>query len=218
MKFNHIELGKEVPSLKQLNEDGTRYYVTPEGNKYPSVTTILSSHNKKAIMEWRNRVGHEKAQKITTQASVRGTRFHKLCEDYLNNEDIEFKTPLEQEVFNEFKPILHNIDNIYAQELRMYSDHLRAAGTVDCVGEYQGHLAIIDFKTSSKPKKEEWIENYFMQCAAYAVMFEERFDIPVNNLVVLISVNDNKPQIFVKKRDEYIEKFLEYRDLNEEKA
>jgi len=215
VKFTHLELDKEVPSLKQINEDGTRYYVTPEGNKYPSVTTILSHHNKKSIMEWRNRIGHEKAQKITTQASVRGTRIHKICEDYLNNEEIEYKTPLEREQFETFKPIIHNIDNIYAQELRMYSDHLRAAGTVDCVGEFMGKLSIIDFKTSSKPKKKEWIDNYFMQCAAYAVMFEERFNIPISNLAVLISVQDSTPQIFIEKRDNFINRFLEYRDLNE---
>jgi genome maintenance exonuclease 1 len=213
--FCHVKLDREVPKLKQLNENGTRYYVTPEGNKYPSITTVLSSYNLKHILEWRKRVGEEEANKITRQASSRGTRIHKLCEDYLDNKTPEYKTPFDVEVFRSLKPELHRINNIYAQELRMYSDHLRIAGTVDCVGEFDGQLAVIDFKTSRRPKDREQIANYFMQASAYAIMFEEQFGIPVSRTVIMIAVDDHEPQCFVEKRDNFVKPLLEFRDLYE---
>lgn len=215
MHFNHVKLDREVPKLKQLNENGTRYYVTPEGNKYPSITTVLSAYNIKHIMEWRKRVGEEEANKISRQASSRGTRIHKLCEDYLENKEPEYKTFLDREMFAKIKPSLHRIDNVYAQELRMYSDHLRIAGTVDCVGYFDGKLSVIDFKTARKAKNKEDIENYFMQASGYAIMFEERFGIPVSQTVILIAVDDEEPQIFIEKRDNYVKGLLRYRDLYE---
>lgn len=218
MKFNHVKLEGVVPKLQQVNEEGTRYYVTPEGNKYPSITTVLSAYNLKEIMAWRKRVGDEEANKISRQASSRGTRIHTLCEQYLDNKELTFKTPLDTETFNRFKPVLHRINNIYAQEIRMYSDHLRIAGTVDCVAEFDGKLSIIDFKTSKRLKNEEDIENYFMQVSGYAVMFEERFGIPVNRVVVAIAVDDQDPQVFVAKRDTYISNLLNFRDLYERKS
>ena len=218
MKFNHVKLDGVVPKLQQVNEEGTRYYVTPEGNKYPSITTVLSAYNIKEIMAWRKRVGDEEANKISRQASSRGTRIHTLCEQYLDNKELTFKTPLDTETFNRFKPVLHRINNIYAQEIRMYSDHLRIAGTVDCVAEFDGKLSIIDFKTSKRLKNEEDIENYFMQVSGYAVMFEERFGIPVNRVVVAIAVDDQDPQVFVAKRDTYISNLLIFRDLYERKS
>ena len=217
MKFNHVALDREVPKLKQINENGTRYYVTPEGAKYPSVTTVLSAYNQKAIFEWRQRVGEEQANKISRQASSRGTRIHLLCEHYLDNKEPEFKTPLDKILFKSLIPTLHRIDNIYIQEQRMYSDHLRIAGTVDCIGEFDGKLSVVDFKTASKVKYKEDIENYFMQCSAYAIMFEERFGIPVSQIVVAIAVEENEPQIFIEKRDRYTKRLLEFRDLYEKK-
>ena len=218
MNFNHVALDKEIPKLTQVNENGTRYYVTMEGNKYPSITTVLSAYNQKAIYEWRQRVGEEEANRISKQASGRGTRIHTLCENYLNNEKPEFKNPLDIEMFDSFKPVLHRINNIYAQEIRMYSDHLRIAGTVDCVAEFDGKLSVIDFKTARKPKREEDIENYFMQATAYAIMFEERFGIPVGRTVIAIAVDDETPQVFVNRRDDYVERLLYYRDLYERKV
>lgn len=217
MNFNHVTLDREVPKLKQVNENGTRYYVTPEGAKYPSITTVLSAYNQKAIFEWRKRVGEEQANKISRQASSRGTRIHLLCEHYLDNKPPEFKTPLDQVLFKSLVPTLHNINNIHAQELRMYSDHLRIAGTVDCVAEYNGKLSVIDFKTASRQKYKEDIENYFMQCAAYAIMFEERFEKPVSQIVVAIAVEEDEPQIFIEKRDNYTKRLIEFRDLYEKK-
>lgn len=218
MTFKHLQLEREVPKLKQLNENGTRYYVTPEGNKYPSITTVLSAYNIKHIMEWRKRVGNEEADRISRQASGRGTRIHTLCEDYINNKTLEFKTLLDQELFSAFKPSLHRINNVYAQELRMYSDHLRIAGTVDCIAEFDGVLSAIDFKTSKRAKNKEDIENYFMQCSAYAIMFEEQFGIPVAQIVVAIAVDDDEPQVFVERRNTYVKRLLYFRDLYESKS
>lgn len=213
--FRHVPLETTVPSLQQINENGTRYYVTPEGSKYPSITTVLSEYSKSHIIEWRNRVGNEQANAISKKASLRGTKLHKACELYLDNQQPTFSTPLEKELFEQFKPILHRIDNIYVQEQRMYSDHLRVAGTVDCIAEFDGKLSVIDFKTSSKVKDKDYIENYFMQCSAYAIMFEERYKIPVSRIVVAIAVEENQPQVFVEKRDSYVKQLLSFRDLYE---
>lgn len=218
MHFHHVKLDREVPKLQQINENGTRYYVTPEGNKYPSVTTVLSAYNRKAIFEWRQRVGEEEANKISQQASSRGTRIHTLCEHYLDNKEPQFKTPLDIETFRSFEPVLHRINNIHAQEIRMYSDHLRIAGTVDCVAEFDGKLSVIDFKTARKVKRQEDIENYFMQVTAYAIMFEERFGIPVNRTVVAIAIDNEEPQIFINRRNDYVEQLLYFRDLYEKRS
>ena len=216
--FNHVQLDREVPKLQQLNENGTRYYVTPEGNKYPSITTVLAAYNIGYIMEWRKRVGEEQANKISRQASGRGTRIHTLCEKYIDNEELDFKNPFDREMFNSFKPTLHRINNVYAQELRMYSDHLRIAGTVDCVAEFDGVLSVIDFKTAKKAKNKEDIENYFMQCSAYAIMFEEQFKIPVAQTVVAIAVDDEEPQVFVERRNTHVKRLMYFRDLYERKS
>ena len=217
MLFNHVHLDREVPKLQQLNESGTRYYVTPEGNKYPSITTVLAAYNIGYIMEWRKRVGEEEANKISQKASGRGTRIHTLCEQYIDNKAPVFKSPLDQELFNKFKPTLHRINNVYAQELRMYSDHLRIAGTVDCVAEFDGVLSVIDFKTSKRLKNKSDIENYFMQCSAYAIMFEEQFKIPVAQTVVAIAVDEEEPQVFVERRNTHVKRLIYFRDLYEKK-
>jgi len=214
MLFNHVKLPNL--DLKQITEDsGKRFYVTPEGNKYPSVTTMLSYFNKEVIQEWRNRVGYEQANKISRAAANRGVKLHKIVEKYLANEDMEITSPNQLEMFKSLMPYLNKIDNIHLQEQYLYSDHLRLAGTVDCIAEYSGKLTVIDFKTSSKPKKEEWIENYFLQTAAYAIMFEERYKLPVSRLTIMIAVEGDYPQIFHKKRDSYAGKLLELRDKYE---
>lgn len=215
--YTHIKLDKELPRLEQVNENGVRHYVTPEGNKYPSVTTVLAEYNSKYIFEWRRRVGEEAANTITRKASTRGTKLHKACEIYLSNEKPTLETPLEYEIFTNFKPVLARINNIRAQELRMYSDHLRLAGTVDCIAEFDNKLSVIDFKTASRRKEKETIASYFMQCSAYAIMFEERFNIPVSQIVVAVAVENDDPQVFVEKRDRYVDDLLFYRNSYETK-
>ena len=206
-----IHYNCNIPKLERVTlPDGKRTYQTPSGKSYPSITTVTGLLSKQAIMEWRDKVGHEEATKITTRASKRGTSLHSLCEKYLSNEDVT-PTYMEKEMWGSVVPELHNINNIRCLETGLYSDHLEVAGTVDCIAEYKGKLAVIDFKTSRKVKKREWISNYFMQCAAYSVAFEELTGIPVPNLVVIMGVDDNPVHVFEEKRDDWIGEFIKLR-------
>lgn len=206
-----IHLKHDIPKLERVTlPDGKRTYQTPSGKSYPSVTTVTGLLSKQAIMEWRDKVGHEEATKITTRASKRGTSLHSLCEKYLSNEDVA-PNYMEKEMWGTVVPELHNINNIRCLESGLYSDHLEVAGTVDCIAEYKGKLAVIDFKTSRKVKKREWISNYFMQCAAYSVAFEELTGIPVPNLIVIMGVDDNPVHVFEEKRDDWIGEFIKLR-------
>lgn len=211
--YNHVKTLQDFAKDKTAS-DGSRKYFTESGAAYPSITTVLGHQTKGAIMEWRRRVGEQEANKISRQASVRGTKIHKLCEDILNNEaeDLSKLSLLEKNTFQNFRPLLDRINNIHAQEIALYSDHLRLAGRVDCIAEFDGRLSIIDFKTSGKPKKKEWITNYFTQAAAYAIMYEERTGIPINRTVILVAVEDDDPQIFIERRDNFVEELLYARD------
>ena len=203
------------------NEDGSRVYVNASGVAYPSATTVLGVLSRDGIAAWRKRVGEEEANKISNQAATRGTKIHSLTESYLKNEDLEeaYTTTkaslLDVEMFKKFKPVLDPIGDIHCQELALYSDHLRMAGRVDCIADYNRLRAVIDFKTSSKPKKKEHISSYFMQTAAYAIMYEERTGIPVPWLVVLIAVEGDEPQVFIEKRDNWTKELLRTRDYFE---
>lgn len=195
-----------VVEIDTVTVDGKRYYATPEGNRYPSITTVLSILSRQSIMEWRQRVGAEEANKISTQAARRGTKVHSMCEDYLNNElDLSKYLPSDKQTFMSLKPVLdQKVNNIHAQEIALWSDYLKVAGRCDCIAEWDGKLSVIDFKTSRRLKKKEHISSYFQQASAYAVMYEERTGIPINQIVILIAVDDEEPQVFVEKRDNYI--------------
>jgi ATP-dependent exoDNAse (exonuclease V) beta subunit len=218
VEFKHVGCDIDY-ELKAEVVNGKRFYATPDGNKYPSVTTITSQYNKQSIMEWRKRVGEEEANRISSRAAGRGTRVHTICENYLNNQDDYTKKQMPDAVvmFKTLQPLLDQyVNNIHALEVPLYSDYLRTAGRVDCIAEFDGTLSVIDFKTSSKPKEDQWIQNYYMQCSAYAVMFEERTGIPVPRIVVMIAVDGDKSQVFVKKRNDYVSEFIKYRDIYEE--
>ena len=221
MTFNHVGFGlgkRRLPVLEQYTApDGVRFYNTPTGEKYPSVTTVRSLLGREAIANWRKRVGAENANTIARVAAGRGTGVHNRIETYLNNvEGIHPPTPLVQEMFGSIRPELDKIDNIHCQETRMFSHHLRMAGTVDCIGEYDGKLSVIDFKTSTKPKREEWISSYFMQCAAYAIMYEEIAFIPITQLVVLVAVEEDcTVQVFKQHRDNWAKPLLQVREQYE---
>lgn len=212
--FTHV---KELGDFAQdkTAPDGSRKYFTESGAAYPSVTTVLSVLSRDAIREWRKRVGAEEANKISRQASTRGTKIHTLCEDILNNKEVDTSkmSLLDREMFDKFRPLLDRIDNIHGQEVALFSDHLRLAGRVDCIAEFDGKLSIIDFKTAKKPKRKEWIENYFAQAAGYAIMYEERTGIPINRSAILIAVEGDEPQVFVETRDNYVNILLEARDI-----
>lgn len=205
-----------IEDINATTTDSGRVYQTPDGKLYPSVTTVLSEHTKKGVMEWRQRVGEEEANKVSRRSAVRGTRFHTLAEKYLKNDLTggDFSL-LDYEMFKVAQPVLDKIDNIRAQEVGLWSHHLRMAGRVDCIAEYEGKLSIIDFKTARREKDEDHIQHYFMQASAYAVMFEERTQIPVNRLVIAIVVEDGFMQIFESRRDKHVEGLLYYRDLYE---
>ena len=206
-----------IETISAVNqEDGTRAYQTPEGRLYPSVTTVLAEHTKKGIQEWRARVGEVEANKVSRQAANWGTRFHTITEKYLQNNLSGGDLSLwDYEMFKVANPVLDRIDNIRAQEVGLWSHHLRLAGRVDCIAEYEGKLSIIDFKTARREKDVDHIQHYFMQAAAYAIMFEERTQIPVNRLVIAIVVEDGFMQIFESRRDYHVEQLLYYRDLYE---
>ena len=214
--FKHVKEIKDFATDKTA-PDGSRKYFTESGAAYPSVTTVLGYQSKDSILQWRKRVGEEEANKISRQASTRGTKIHLLCENYLDNEDVDTSklSMLDKIMWQSFQPILNRIDNIHAQEIALYSDHLRLAGRVDCIAEFDGRLSIIDFKTSRKPKKKEWITNYFAQAAAYSIMYEERTGTPINRSVILIAVEDEEPQVFIDRRDNYVHHLLHARDLYE---
>ena len=199
---------KEIPKIEsQTFPDGKRYYVTPEGKKLPSVTTVVGAQKKQAIMEWRQRVGEEVANKISKHATSRGTNMHTLCEYYLNNEPKPpgVVMPDAKEMFISIKPYLNKINNIHYQEVGLWSSQLGLAGRVDCIGEYEGQLSVIDFKTSKKVKKREDILDYFWQCTAYALMYEELIGTPIDDLVIIMAVDNEQPLIFKEKTQDYIE-------------
>ena len=213
MAFSFITLPELDFDLKAETTPEGRRYITPEGESYASVTTVLTEYNKKAIMEWRERVGEEEANKVSAQASSRGTRVHSLCETYLKNELSPMKLstmmPDAKELFYKIKPFLDtHIGRVYALEQALYSDELRIAGRVDCIAEWNGKLSIIDFKTSAKLKRKENIEGYFIQECAYAIMWEERTGIPITQLVTIIAVDNEEPQVFIEHRDRFSEKLL----------
>jgi len=200
----------EFPVLQRIDSDQGRVYQTPSGDKYPSVTQVTGLLNKQFITEWRKRVGEEEANRVSTLASGRGTRIHGLCEDFLLGNPVQ-PDMFDVEMWNDLKPVVDKIDNIHALESKLYSDKLQLAGTVDCIGEFDGQLSVIDFKTSKRPKDIGSIDNYFIQATAYSVMFEELTGIKVPDLTIIIGVDDAKPQIFKQKRKGFILNLVDLR-------
>ena len=197
---------RDLQDLKsETFPDGRRYYTLEDGTKLPSVTTVIGAQKKQAIMEWRKRVGEETANKISRQATRRGTNVHTLCERYLNNEPLGEIMPDAKEMFNSLKPYLNKINNIHYQETALWSKKLGMAGRVDCIGEYNGELSVIDFKTSKRIKNIEDIQDYFWQTTAYALMYEEIIGNPINNLVVIMAVENEKPLIFKQRTENHID-------------
>jgi len=207
-------VGPPVP-LTELNAvtktSGMRLYEVSEGRWYPSITTITSHKKKDSILKWRKRVGEEKANKISSQASNRGNKFHGMVECYLKNEGLpkDETHPLASYLFRSAIETLDRINNIHLLEAPLYSDHLRIAGRVDCIAEFDGELAVIDFKTSTKPKQESWIENYFVQEAAYAAMYYERCGVEVQKVVTIIAVEDGTMQVIEKRNLNELYKLLQ---------
>ena len=210
MKNYEIELNDELyyfPILETKTVDKKRYYITPEGNEYPSITTVLSPRNKEGLMKWRKKVGNDVATHIANKAAVRGSKVHKMCEDYLNGLDMEKhkKDFLPYCLFNELKnQTFDNINGVIGQELVLYSDKYKIAGRTDLIANYKGELSIVDFKTSTNERKDSYNENYYIQTSAYAEMFEELTGQPINQIVILVVTEDGIVQEFIKDKQEYI--------------
>jgi ATP-dependent exoDNAse (exonuclease V) beta subunit len=212
--FNHILVPKAELTTETIN--GQRHYVLPDGiTKLKSVTTVLSEKlDKTALLEWKNKIGEEEAQKISTQAARRGTAIHNIAERYVLNEETYYspkEMPINIESFKPIKKVLDNhVDNILGVELPLYSKALGCAGRTDLVAEYDGKVSIIDFKTSKRLKKKDWIENYFLQSTVYSMMFERFYSISVPQIVIVITVDDElEAQKFVMERSQYVNKVIE---------
>lgn len=210
--FIHEQIDLGYEDLEAKTTSSGRKYQTPTGKQYPSVTTVLSILSEEAIQKWRARVGAEEANKISHRAATRGTAVHEIIEKYLDN-DPQFKEGYMPNIISDFMDVKQILDErvgtIYAQECPLYSDYLKIAGRVDCVAEFDGKPSIIDFKTSRKTKKKSWIENYFIQESAYAIMWEERTGMPITQLVTIISVDNEDSQVFIEHRDNWDTKLLE---------
>ena len=226
VQFNHVPVS--LPELETKTVDRKRFYITPEGEEYPSITTVLSSRSKKGLTEWRKKVGDEVANYVSGKAAARGTKVHHMCEDFLNNMYLNFPSKWEKHkkdflpycLFGQLKEqVLCNIDDIYAQEAGLYSDKYKVAGRVDCIANYNGVLSAIDFKTSTKERKDDWNENYYIQGSAYAEMFGERTGIDISQVVILVVTEDGTVQEFVKEKFDYLdaltETVTEWRNQNE---
>jgi genome maintenance exonuclease 1 len=214
--YNHEPV--ELQPITATNTDGIRLYKTPEVNKYPSITTVLSVRNKKGLAQWRKRVGNDVANHISRTAANRGTKVHHMCEDYLNN--VAFNSPMDWEkhkkhflpycLFSELRDnALTYIDNIYAQEAGLYSDKYKVAGRVDCIAEYKGVPSIIDFKTSTKERIDKYNESYYIQGSAYAEMYKERTGVDISQVVILVVTEDGTVQEFIKQKHDYLDTLVE---------
>ena len=205
-KFIHLAERPELSfGMITENKNGKRHYVTPSGELYPSITTVLGELNKASISAWRKRVGETEANKISGKASRRGTKLHSVCESYIQNKEeyLNGETPHIVELFKTIEPFFERINNIHGVELALYSDHYELAGRTDLVAEFDGVLSIIDYKTSNRTKKKDWCENYFAQCSFYASAYEERTGIKIPQVVIIIAVENEQPQLFVEETDNW---------------
>lgn len=211
MNFTFIDVDLDAPEVEAVSENGVRFYPIPGADKYyPSVTSVTSFKTSQFFAEWRQKIGETEANRITARATQRGTAFHSLAEDYLkgqlNIDKYLEKNPLSVRMFQSAKTTLNRINNIYCLESFLYSHYFGLAGRVDCIAEFDGELAVVDFKTSTKHKEEHNIENYFVQETAYAAMFLERTGIEVKKIVTLIAVEDGSIQVFQKYNlDDYLQ-------------
>jgi len=212
MIFNHVDV--DLPSLKREVIDGVRYYKIEDFEdpfKAVSITSVISHYNKHIFERWRKKVGEEEANKVTKQATSRGTDAHTLIENYLYNRELPPVQPISEYLFKIAKPELNRINNIYALEGSLYSKFLGVAGTVDCIAEFDNELAIIDFKTSKKPKPRDWIEHYFVQCMAYGCMLYELTGISVKKLVIIMACENGECVVYEERdKSKYIKLLTEY--------
>ena len=219
--FNHVGLDPIEMSAEMV--DGKRVYLTPTGDKFPSVTTVISNNKEKmaGIAKWRARVGEKAANAKSARATGRGTKYHSIAEDYFNNNlDLKkySKFPLPVLMFHHSRHVLDRINNIYLQEAALYSKHLEIAGRVDCIAEFDGVLSIIDFKTAEEPKREAYLYDYFVQETAYACMLQENYGLSVKQLVTIVACENGETQVVVHPpKKEFFMKLMSYIDEYQER-
>jgi len=209
MKFNFIDIDKSVlPTAKGRRKGKYRFYEV-NGTNYPSVTSVLGVRKKVELQQWRDRIGENVANWEMGRAARRGTATHNLIENYIKGEPLTEKSVLPLGLFKLMKPYIDQIQNIHCLETVLYSQKYKLAGQVDCIAEYNGKLSVIDFKTANKERKEEWIDNYFMQCTAYGLMYEEMYNTEIEDIVVIMGGEDGSMVTYVKKKADYIPKLEE---------
>ena len=224
-EFNWIDVDKsKLPTTKGKRIDGFRFYQI-DGKNYPSITTVLGVQKKEGLEKWRKAVGEEAAKWEMGRAARRGKATHTLVEQYIKGETPSIRDVLPLGLFRLMKPYIDQIDNVQLSEEIMYSHKLTIAGQVDCVADYNGKLSVIDFKTANKERKEDWIENYFIQTCAYAIMYEELFNKRIEQLVILMAGEDGTMRSCIKNKKDFEPKLEEsikyfykyYEELNKDK-
>lgn len=216
--FRHVDCDT-IPYLNKDEGPSGRFYITPDGQKYPSITTVLgSTADKTWLEEWKQKVGVEEARRVSKRATNRGTRIHKIIEDYLDNKGIGSLSYIDKIQFESIKEKLDlYVDNIRHQEAHLYSRYFQIAGQVDCIGDFNKKLSIIDFKTSRDRRSENDILDYYLQAAFYAYAYYEMFEIRIKYLVILMMVDFDKPQIFISKPEYHLQELkrrrLQYKEL-----
>ena len=224
-EFNWIDVDKtKLPTTQGKRIDGFRFYQI-DGKNYPSITTVLGVQKKEGLEKWRKAVGEEAANWEMGRAARRGKATHTLVEQYLKGETPAIRDVLPLGLFRLMKPYLDQIDNVQLSEVIMYSHKLTIAGQVDCVADYNGKLSVIDFKTANKERKEDWIENYYIQTCAYAIMYEELFGKRIEQLVILMAGEDGTMRSFIRDKKDFEPKLEEsikyfykyYEKLNKDK-
>ena len=212
MTFDHCNFLGEL-ELEKRETPGCRLYQLPNGDWVPSITSVTSFYNREVFVNWRKRVGVEEANRITKKATSRGTDYHEAAQAYLMNLEMDWNEfqPLTKFMFHHTKPYLDRINNIHAIERTLYSEYLGLAGRVDCIAEYDGELAVIDFKTSTKIKPEKWVENYFVQEMFYASAYYELTGISVKKLITLMVTPEGEVKVFDKRnKEDYIKLLVRY--------
>lgn len=206
--FIHDTMGLIPLELKsETQEDGKRHYQTPEGHWYPSITTILGAMSKDFINDWKDRIGHEEANRISGHAARRGNTIHKVYEDFLDNKVIQLRKlmPDIREIVKPTCALLQtHINRVVMKETALYSDALKIAGRTDLIADWDNKLSVVDHKGSGRAKERDWILGYFAQCTGYALMFKERYNIDIEQCVVVVSVEGGQPQVFVEQISDHI--------------
>ena len=209
--YKHNLFNFDYPDLISVTKETGRTYESPEGNRFPSITTVLSILSEDALKAWRQKVGYEKAMKISRQAAWRGTQTHNALEMHVKNIEPSLDNPLIEFLYKQVAYTLEDrLEEVNGIEQALYSDFLGVAGRVDLVGIFDGKRSIIGFKTSAKPKSRRYIENYFMQEAFYAIAWEERTRQPISQLVTIIANEQTPtPQVFIEKRNDWAKPLME---------